>query len=172
MEYDRIRGKDNRIKRGGITGFRPDWLPQEFLTKSRNTWSVQHFRISTSPRATGARLNITVINRLTLITERRGTVLIYSPFGKVGVVLLILEIERIIIMNPKTQLRRWQMDELSCSLCGVEMKDKDSAYGITRGSINELCYGFKIDDDSDWDVYCSACMNEIDKLIGNFKRVR
>jgi hypothetical protein len=52
------------------------------------------------------------------------------------------------------------------------MKEKDSVYGTTRGFIDESSYGFRIDDDSEWDVYCSDCMNEVDKLIGNFKRTR
>lgn len=64
------------------------------------------------------------------------------------------------------------MDEPYCSLCGVEMKNKDMAYGLTRGIIDEGCYGFRMDSDSDWDVYCSSCMNEIDRLLANFRQTR
>jgi len=64
------------------------------------------------------------------------------------------------------------MDEIVCTFCGIEMKEKDSAYGITRGSIEESCYGFRIDEDSDWDVYCPDCMNEIDKVIADYRRTR
>ena len=64
------------------------------------------------------------------------------------------------------------MDEIFCSFCGIEMNDKDTAYGITSGSIDESCYGFIIDNDTDWDVYCSDCMNEIDRLLADVKRTR
>lgn len=64
------------------------------------------------------------------------------------------------------------MDEITCSFCGIEMKDKDLAFGISRGSIAESCNGFRIDEDSDWDVYCSKCMDEIDKVLADYKRAR
>lgn len=64
------------------------------------------------------------------------------------------------------------MDEIVCSFCGYEMKDKDTAYGMTRGSIDESCYGFIIDDDTNWDVYCSDCMNTIDRLLADYKQAR
>lgn len=63
------------------------------------------------------------------------------------------------------------MDEVNCSFCGKIMNDKDSAYGISRGSINESCYGFRIDDDSDWNIYCPECMNEIDKVLAEYKQM-
>lgn len=62
------------------------------------------------------------------------------------------------------------MDELSCSLCGIEMKNKEAAYGLTSGAIDEDCFGFRMDSDSDWDVYCADCMNEIDKLLAGFRQ--
>lgn len=52
------------------------------------------------------------------------------------------------------------------------MKNKDTAYGITSGSIDESCYGFRINEDSDWDVYCPNCMNEIDKILADYKQTR
>ena len=64
------------------------------------------------------------------------------------------------------------MDEIACTFCGIEIKQRDLAYGITRGSIDELCDGFKIDEDSDWDVYCPDCMNEIDRVLADYKRTR
>jgi hypothetical protein len=64
------------------------------------------------------------------------------------------------------------MDEIVCTFCGIEMKNKYSAYGITKGSIDGSCDGFRIDDDSDWDIYCPDCMNEIDKVLADFKRTR
>lgn len=57
------------------------------------------------------------------------------------------------------------MDEISCSLCGIELKDKDAAYGLTAGTIDGNCDGFRMDLDSDWDLYCADCMNEIDRVI-------
>ena len=64
------------------------------------------------------------------------------------------------------------MNEIYCAFCGIEMQHKDLAHGITRGSIDESSYGFRIDEDSDWDIYCSKCMNEIDRLLSDFKRMR
>ncbi len=64
------------------------------------------------------------------------------------------------------------MDEISCSLCGIELNDNDAAYGLTSGSINVDCDGFCIDSDSDWDVYCAACMNEIDRMISVHRQKR
>lgn len=62
------------------------------------------------------------------------------------------------------------MEEVFCSLCGVEMNDGAAAYGLTNGRINEACYGFRVDEDSGWDVYCPSCMTEIDKLIVNIRK--
>ncbi|MBI5485042.1 MAG: hypothetical protein HY888_11360 [Deltaproteobacteria bacterium] len=64
------------------------------------------------------------------------------------------------------------MDETVCTFCGIEMKNKDLAYGISRGSMDESCCGFRIDEDSDWNVYCPECMNEIDKVLADYKRAR
>jgi hypothetical protein len=64
------------------------------------------------------------------------------------------------------------MGETGCAFCGIEMKDNDLAYGISRGSIDDSCYGFRMDEDSDWDIYCPECMNEIDRILANYKRAR
>jgi hypothetical protein len=64
------------------------------------------------------------------------------------------------------------MDEMFCSFCGIEIGDKNLVYGITKGSIDESCYGFRVDEDSDWDIYCPNCMDTIDKLIADYKRTR
>lgn len=64
------------------------------------------------------------------------------------------------------------MDEIRCSFCGIEMLDECPAYGISKGSIDESCYGFIIDNDSDWEIYCPDCMNTIDKLMANYKRTK
>lgn len=64
------------------------------------------------------------------------------------------------------------MEEFVCAFCGIEMKHGDSAYGITRGAIDESFDGFRIDEDSDWDVYCPDCINEIDRLLADHKRMR
>jgi hypothetical protein len=64
------------------------------------------------------------------------------------------------------------MDEIYCSLCGVELKDMDAAYGLTPGTIDADCDGFRIDSDSDWDVYCADCMNEIDQMISAHRQTR
>lgn len=57
------------------------------------------------------------------------------------------------------------MDDIYCSLCGIALKNKDRAYGLTPGIIDERCDGFRVDADSEWDLYCAGCMNEIDRLI-------
>ncbi len=62
------------------------------------------------------------------------------------------------------------MEEIFCSLCGKELNDGAAAYGLTNGSINEACFGFRVDEDSCWDVYCPSCMTEIDKLIANIRK--
>lgn len=64
------------------------------------------------------------------------------------------------------------MDQISCTLCGIDLKDKDAAYGLTPGTIDEECDGFRIDADSDWDVYCTVCMNEIDRVISDLRQAR
>ena len=64
------------------------------------------------------------------------------------------------------------MDEICCALCGVVLKDQDAAYGLTPGTIDESCDGFCIDLDSDWDLYCADCMNEIDRLISAHRQTR
>lgn len=64
------------------------------------------------------------------------------------------------------------MDEICCSLCGIEMNNKNQAYGLTSGLIEEECGGFRIDTDSDWDVFCADCMNEIDRLLADSKQAR
>jgi hypothetical protein len=64
------------------------------------------------------------------------------------------------------------MDEICCSFCGVELKNMDAAYGLTPGIIDDDCDGFRIDSDSDWDVYCADCMNEIDRMISAHRRTR
>jgi hypothetical protein len=64
------------------------------------------------------------------------------------------------------------MSELNCAFCGIEINNNDVAYGLTKGTVDDECYGFRMDSDSDWDVYCPDCMNEIDKLLSDFKRTR
>ena len=64
------------------------------------------------------------------------------------------------------------MDEISCSICCIELNANDGAYGLNAGTIDESCDGFRIDTDSDWDVYCADCMNEIDRMISNHRQTR
>ena len=64
------------------------------------------------------------------------------------------------------------MDDIFCTFCGIKMKDHDLAYGVSRGFIAESCNGFRIDENSDWNVYCSDCMNEIDRILANYKLTR
>lgn len=59
--------------------------------------------------------------------------------------------------------------EIVCALCGVDMHSGDTAYGLTRGFLEESCDGFRVDDDTDWEVYCANCMNTIDRLMANYK---
>lgn len=100
----------------------------------------------------------------------------YKWFGKDSVVPVISEIARIMkphILSLKKLLpRRCQMDEVFCSFCGIEVKNNTLAYGVTRGCIVEDSYGFRVDDDSEWDIYCPDCMNVIDALIAGYKRTK
>ncbi|MDZ4186022.1 MAG: hypothetical protein U1D97_13730 [Desulfuromonadales bacterium] len=65
-----------------------------------------------------------------------------------------------------------EMEEMNCSLCDIELKDNDAAYGLTPGSIDEDSDGFRIDADSVWDVYRAECMNEIDRMISAYRQTR
>jgi len=62
------------------------------------------------------------------------------------------------------------MEEIACAFCGTEILDNNLAYGISRGTIDECCNGFRVDNDSDWEIYCPTCMNLIDKLMAEYKR--
>lgn len=64
------------------------------------------------------------------------------------------------------------MDEKFCSICGVSLLNATPVYGLTAGVISAEHCGFLIDDDSDWDLYCSACMNSVDRLIAEFKMAK
>ena len=64
------------------------------------------------------------------------------------------------------------MDKVFCSFCGIEVKNNVLTYGVTRGCINEDSYGFRVDDDSEWVIYCPDCMNAIDTLIAGYKRTK
>jgi hypothetical protein len=62
------------------------------------------------------------------------------------------------------------MEEQFCSLCGKQLLDQNSAYGLTDGIIDQACEGFSIDFNSEWTLFCPECMNEIDRLIADFLR--
>lgn len=62
------------------------------------------------------------------------------------------------------------MVEIYCSLCTAQLDEGASVYGLTSGSISEACNGFRIDEDSDWDVYCTDCMNEFDKFLASSRK--
>jgi len=49
------------------------------------------------------------------------------------------------------------------------MGDGNTAYGVTKGSIDFDVEGFRMDLDDEWDVYCSDCMNTVDKLIADYR---
>lgn len=61
------------------------------------------------------------------------------------------------------------VNELCCSLCRKIMGDRNTAYGVTKGSIDFDAEGFRMDLDDKWDVYCSDCMNTVDKLIADYR---
>ena len=59
------------------------------------------------------------------------------------------------------------MNNYSCAGCGIEHFDGQNLYGLTRGSIDtEICV-FRIDDDSEWEYFCSNCMNIIDQFLAS-----
>jgi len=58
-------------------------------------------------------------------------------------------------------------DNFSCAGCGIELLDGENVYGLTRGAIDSELYGFRIDDDSDWEYLCSNCMNRIDQFLAD-----
>lgn len=62
------------------------------------------------------------------------------------------------------------MEEIYCSLCAVQLSEGDAVYGLTSGNINETCHGFRIDEDSDWGIYCPDCMNKIDTFLTSFRK--
>ncbi len=57
-----------------------------------------------------------------------------------------------------------------CSYCRTELHNGDPAYGLTGGTIDADCSGFRMDCDSEWDIYCRDCMNKIDKMMAEIKR--
>jgi len=62
------------------------------------------------------------------------------------------------------------VDETYCSFCGAELKTGENAYGLTAGTIDKDCCGFRMDLDDAWDIYCPDCMNQIDRLIAAHKQ--
>lgn len=56
-----------------------------------------------------------------------------------------------------------------CSFCKAELNNGDSAYGLTGGTIDADCNGFRLDCDSEWDLYCRDCMNKIDRILAEIK---
>jgi len=62
------------------------------------------------------------------------------------------------------------MEEIYCSLCAVQLNEGTAVYGLTSGSINNACHGFRVDEDTDWDVYCTDCMNEIDRFLASSRK--
>lgn len=59
--------------------------------------------------------------------------------------------------------------ELCCSFCGENLEDGENAYGLTKGCIDGDVEGFRMDLDSEWDIYCCDCINTIDKLMDDYK---
>ncbi len=57
-----------------------------------------------------------------------------------------------------------------CSFCRVNLNNGDPAYGLTGGVIDADCYEFRMDCDSEWDLYCRDCMNKIDRILAEIKR--
>lgn len=49
------------------------------------------------------------------------------------------------------------MQKIYCKKCGKEIKDGESALGITDGVISSEYMGFMADDSTEWEVYCSDC---------------
>ncbi len=64
------------------------------------------------------------------------------------------------------------MDARFCSVCGVSLESGVTAYGLTSGVISAAHFGFLMDDNSDWDLFCPACMNTVDRLVSEFKMAK
>jgi hypothetical protein len=62
------------------------------------------------------------------------------------------------------------MDNCCCAGCGIELMEGQNVYGLTRGSINSELYGFRIDDNSEWEYFCSDCMNKIDQFLADCRK--
>ena len=62
--------------------------------------------------------------------------------------------------------------DVRCSLCRTALRSGEAAYGLTSGCIDDDCEGFRMDIDDKWDIYCTDCMNDIDKLLSNFQQER
>lgn len=56
-----------------------------------------------------------------------------------------------------------------CYFCDEELKNDDAAVGLTTGVINDDCYGFEMDLDSGWKVFCPECMDKIGRFIADTK---
>lgn len=64
------------------------------------------------------------------------------------------------------------MDDIFCSLCGNLLTGNETAYGLTSGVIDYNLTGFNMDTDSEWDIYCQNCMNEIERLLFEYRQKR
>lgn len=62
--------------------------------------------------------------------------------------------------------------DVFCSLCGIALRSGEMAYGLTGGCIDDECEGFRMNFDEEWDIYCPNCMNAIDKIINDYKRIK
>lgn len=61
-------------------------------------------------------------------------------------------------------------DNYLCAGCGMQLLDGQNVYGLTRGAIDSELIGFRIDDDSEWEYFCSNCMNKIDQFLADCRK--
>jgi hypothetical protein len=64
------------------------------------------------------------------------------------------------------------MDICYCAECGIELMEGQDVFGLTRGSIDSGIYGFRIDDDSEWEIFCSDCVNKFDQFFADYRKGR
>ena len=60
--------------------------------------------------------------------------------------------------------------ESHCSFCKSEIMNGVSAYGLTGGIIDADCNGFRMDFDSECDIYFRDSMNKIDRALAEIKK--
>lgn len=52
-----------------------------------------------------------------------------------------------------------------CTLCGIDLREDEDAYGLTSGFMLRSMDGFSPSDYTPWEVFCIECREELDKSL-------